>query len=183
MRAWKLDLWIALGALLVSALTASAAIYQSKVFSDQLSATVWPYISYVTTVSSNSSFELKIENDGAGPAIIRGAELLIDGKAASGTQQIVGALHYRPSLGSSSTTGDVSPGEVIRSGDSKTILRVRDPAFAKLISQINSRVTLRIYYCSILNRCWVAKTHSGSNDAGGPTDIKASEIPLSSIRW
>jgi len=79
-KVWKLDLWIALAALIVSGLTASAALYQSKVFSDQLSATVWPYLSFTATTAP-SSYELTLENDGAGPAIIVGARLRVEPSA------------------------------------------------------------------------------------------------------
>src|SRR5438094_198061 len=79
MRGWRPDLLIALAALTVSALTASAALYQTRMYSAQLSATVWPYLTFNAT-ESPSTFELTLENDGAGPAIIDGAEVLVDGK-------------------------------------------------------------------------------------------------------
>ena len=178
MRAWKLDLWIALAALLVGALTASAAIYQSKVFADQLSATVWPYISFVTTISNNGTFEMRLENDGAGPAVIEGAQLMLDGTPVPKATSVLSTLGYRPSRGSSSTTGDVTSDEVIRPGDSKVVLSIHDPAFIRIVRILQHRAKIRLYYCSMLNHCWVA-TSAG----GRPQDISEKAIPSSSIRW
>ena len=75
----RADLLIALLALLISTLTATAAIYQGHVISNQLSVTVWPYITYKTT-ASDSGIQLDVQNVGVGLAIIRGAMLSIDGK-------------------------------------------------------------------------------------------------------
>jgi hypothetical protein len=72
-------LLIALCALVVSTLTAAAVIYQGRLLSSQLSVSVWPYVAFQTTVSE-TTIELDIQNVGAGPALVRGAVLLIDGK-------------------------------------------------------------------------------------------------------
>jgi hypothetical protein len=185
MKAWKLDLWIALGALVVSALTATAALYQSKVFSDQLSATVWPYLSFDSTWTAGtgkaptSSFELMLENDGAGPAIVEGAQLLLDGKPVPSFEGLVNPLAFTlRHFGSSSySTASIEPGLVIRSGDHALVVRISGRNLDKLRA-VFPRVSLRVYYCSLLNRCWVGKLHSATL----PEEITGQSFPHTGIQ-
>jgi len=44
-KAFRLDFFIAIAALLVSAISAIALIYQTRVIGDQYAATIWPYLS------------------------------------------------------------------------------------------------------------------------------------------
>ncbi len=180
MKAWKLDLWIALAALIVGGLTASAALYQSKVFSDQLSATVWPYLSFTATTTP-SSYELTLENDGAGPAIIVGAQLMIDGKAQP---SLVRAL---PMLASKSRArhsafayiaGSVGPGQVIRPGAAATVVKISAPNIRARLAAAYARVRIDVYYCSLLNRCWVVRLHSTDR----PQDVTGQSYPHSTIQ-
>ena len=41
-KAFRLDFFIAIAALLISALTAGALVYQTRVIADQYAATIWP---------------------------------------------------------------------------------------------------------------------------------------------
>ena len=43
-KAFRLDFFIAIAALLVSTLTAATLLYQTHVISDQYAATIWPYL-------------------------------------------------------------------------------------------------------------------------------------------
>ncbi len=140
----------------MGALTASAAIYQGKVFSDQLSATVWPYLAFVTTTSAKS-VEFGVENDGAGPAIVNGASLLIDGRVQPSIMQALKALGFRSGRGGEVVSASVRPGQVVRAGAHIAIVRVVSAEFARrMVSQAN-RFSAQIYYCSMLNRCWLIK--------------------------
>lgn len=157
MRAWKFEAWIALAALIASALTASAALYQSKVFSDQLQATVWPYLSFNST-SSSSNLDLTLENDGAGPAIITGAQLLLDGKPEPSLATVLNPLGR--SWLHSSSLGSVGPGQVIRPGAVANVVKVSGRDVRAHILPVYNRLMLRVWYCSLLNKCWVVKLHS-----------------------
>jgi len=165
MRAWKLDLWIALSALIVSGLTASAAIYQSKVFSDQLSATVWPYVSFNAT-NGPSTFALTLENDGAGPAIIDGAQVFVDGKAvpsmATALHELAGKIAQQGSF--AYTTESIGPGQVIRAGAAALVVKLKTPDLPRLAAAYH-RLTMNVYYCSLLTRCWVVKLHTSERPA------------------
>jgi hypothetical protein len=179
MRAWKLDLLIALAALVVSGLTASAALYQSKVFSDQLSATVWPYLSFTATAAP-SSYELTLENDGAGPAIIVGAQLLVDGKPQPSIVRALPMLAHKVAAhsGFSYVAGSVGPGQVIRPGANATVLKISAPNIRARLAAAYARVRMDVYYCSLLNRCWVVRLHSTDR----PQEVTGQSYPHSTIQ-
>jgi hypothetical protein len=178
MKAWKLDLWIALAALVVSGLTASAALYQSKVFSDQLSATVWPYLSFDTTAGP-STFALTLENDGAGPAIIDSAQVFVDGKPLpsmpSALLQLAAKLPHRGTF--KYATSSIGPGQVIRAGASALIVKLTTRDLARLATAYH-RMTMNVYYCSLLNRCWVVKLHTSER----PADVTGQNYPHAAIQ-
>jgi hypothetical protein len=179
MKAWKLDLWIALLALVVSGLTASAALYQSKVFSDQLSATVWPYLSFNATTDP-SSFQLTLENDGAGPAIVTGAELFLDGKRTPSLARVLKQVvpEQLPKHGSFRySSASIGPGQVIRAGASALVVKLVAPNLVARIGGVYPRVAINVYYCSLLNRCWVVKLHATER----PSDVTGQNYPHTTI--
>jgi hypothetical protein len=173
MKAWRPDLLIALAALTVGALTASSALYQSRMYSEQFSATVWPYLSFNATASP-TTFELRLENDGAGPAIIDGAEVLVDGKRE---RSIIASLHkMKLAAPGHFLYSSLEPGEVIRAGASAMLVKVAEPHIAGL-GPAYRRLEVNVYYCSLLNRCWVVRLHSSER----PKEVTGQSYPHTSI--
>src|SRR5579864_7614293 len=85
-KRFRFDLFIALCALLISSVAAAASVYQTRVIGEQtsiisrqLSASTWPYLSFVSSYS-RKYVELDLRNDGLGPAIIRAVTITTDGK-------------------------------------------------------------------------------------------------------
>jgi hypothetical protein len=85
----RADMIIAICALLISSLACAAAVLQTRVIGQQLSATVWPYLDYSTSTSNNTGNSgprvmdettISVTNDGLGPAIIKQAGVTIDGR-------------------------------------------------------------------------------------------------------
>src|SRR5215813_2198104 len=56
----------------------ATAVYQARLSHDQAKASVWPYL--VQGNSSNNGYSRIVQNVGLGPAMIRGFEVLVDGK-------------------------------------------------------------------------------------------------------
>src|SRR4029077_19114118 len=135
----RTDLLIALAALLISTLTAGAAIYQGRIIANQLSVTVWPYLSYKSTVS-NTSVQLDVENVGVGPAIIRGATLFIDGKSQPSLSAALHELGFVAKKGTTASLSSLGGGEVIRAGDAVTLARVQSADFALHAAAMQQRV-------------------------------------------
>jgi hypothetical protein len=177
-KAFRLDFFIALGALIVSALTAAALIYQTHVIADQYAATIWPYLSSEGDVSS-SEMSLRVVNDGLGPALIQSAQLVVDGKNVSGWDGYFHALlqdgetrayfvHRRAWLLSgklfpgSISTGSLGPGTTIRPGDSRQLIKIELPG-APIDTMKRHTYDLKLCYCSLNKNCWTLDT----------TDVKA----------
>ncbi|MFY9665426.1 MAG: hypothetical protein WAK19_13335, partial [Candidatus Cybelea sp.] len=78
-KRFRFDFIIAFCALLISTIAALASVYQTRVIGEQLSATVWPYLSIDRTFNPQA-VSLSITNYGLGPALIRSAEIELDGK-------------------------------------------------------------------------------------------------------
>gem|GEM_PF-3745766 len=82
-NALRFDTVVAACALLMSSVTAGAMVYQTRVLQDQFSATVWPYLS-VNMFYGTHNLELHLTNQGVGPALVRSAQLVVDGKPMLG---------------------------------------------------------------------------------------------------
>lgn len=178
LRALDFNLVIALGALLVSLLTASVALYQTKMFADQLSAAVWPYLSFNGTASL-TTYELDLENDGAGPAIIDAAQVFVDRKPQPSVIAALGKLGLT-SQGHHFQYSTIEPGQVIRPGASAMILRVAEPHLNRRLGAAYKRVDVSVHYCSLLNRCWVVRFDSREPNER-PREVKPQSYPQTSI--
>jgi hypothetical protein len=152
-RALRVDLIIALCALVVSCLAAGAAVYQGHVIASQLSVTVWPYVTFRES-ASNTYVEVDVQNVGSGPAIIGYAALSVDGKPQQSLMTSLRMLGYMRTSGSTVTLTNLGPGSVIRPGDSVQLLRVESKQFAALAAQAQRRTRIDVCYCSMLKQCW-----------------------------
>ncbi|MBV8298459.1 MAG: hypothetical protein JO083_02700 [Candidatus Eremiobacteraeota bacterium] len=149
---FRLDVLIAVCALLISSLAAAASWWQSRIVATQLSSQVWPYVSISQTIGPKA-LEVDVSNDGVGPAIMRSVVLTVDGKPHA---TFVEAMHSLlpagpPAHGSFSSIGI---GSVIKVGGSVTLLRVENLPFIRALLPQSNRIDLRLCYCSILGDCW-----------------------------
>ena len=78
MKTIRADLLIATLALLASSGATLSSVYQTHVIANQLSASVWPYLEAVYSLSTTTA-NLEVANDGLGPALVRSASLAVDG--------------------------------------------------------------------------------------------------------
>lgn len=152
----RFDTIVAACALLMSTVTAGAMVYQTRVLQDQFSATVWPYLG-VSMDYSPSFVDVHLINEGVGPALIRSAQLLVDGKPMTGWdrkfistvfgRRIHGAKHVQATMGS------VDASTAMRAGEDRTLLRIAAPS--GIVRQaLKHDITLKFCYCSINSRCW-----------------------------
>ncbi len=157
-KAIRLDLVIAICALLVSALATSASWWQTHVVAQQLQAQVWPYLT-ITGTLSNSEVSYAISNDGLGPAVIRSVVLTVDGKPQ---RTMLDAMHAligrmgRQAHGLDMATPGV--GTVIRVGGSVTMFHLASTVLAPKLARQTGRVGLRVCYCSIVGGCWLKES-------------------------
>ena len=161
-RGIRLDLVIAVCALLVSAAATGASWWQSRVIADQLSAQVWPYLSIQTTYNPDG-VALDVLNDGLGPAIVRSAVLTIDGKPVSNPADAVRLIFTnRKGRRMGSQLSDIGPGVVIRASATQRVFRLIAPWAVPQFAAASKRVDFSVCYCSLLGNCWqVAMSQTG----------------------
>ncbi len=173
-RRFRFDLFIALLALVISGIAAGSSAYQTYVIRKQFSATVWPYISFITTSSQDKYFELDVNNAGIGPALILDSVITRDGKIVQrpGTptsQPAISAaidaeqaearaderrFHERPANLTAST---ILPGDVVPAGQKLEVLRVEGKYITRRVMASIRRVDLSLCYCSLLGDCWTKR--------------------------
>lgn|SRR5579862_231089 len=166
-RSIRLDLLIAVCALLISTLAAGASFWQARVLQEQLGAQVWPYVS-ISENFSGDRVEIAIANDGLGPAILRSATATVDGVPKSNFIDIlhaalgphlVGRSGRKPKVGLSISSG--GPGSVLRPGESTVAFGLSSKQYAAPFARSVSRMNFRICYCAIIpGKCWLSDSAS-----------------------
>ena len=183
-RAFRFDLLIAVCALLASSVVAIASVYQTKVFRDQYAATIWPYLALDDTTNVRgkntelfTSAYLTLTNNGLGPALIRSADLSIDGKQqqtwadlrnlaereAHWDAKNLGHMHGQLASVNASTT--------IRPGDSRRIFGIEAGKGVPIAVLTKHNVTIDVCYCSLNDRCWVLDTKLEQNTPTFPQTV------------
>ncbi|MBU6417611.1 MAG: hypothetical protein KJS83_10640 [Xanthomonadaceae bacterium] len=137
-------------ALLVAGYTAYIQRYTAEIQTKQVQAQVWPWL-----VAGNNDNELSVEvlNKGVGPAIVRSAQVFVDGKPQPDWQHVLKALGTLPHQYSQATLNPnvLTPDEkvpVIQFADKDDYKRFRAAAVTHL-------TLVNICYCSTLGECWM----------------------------
>jgi hypothetical protein len=161
-RVFRVEILIAVCALLMSTLATAASWWQSRVVATQLSSQVWPYVALSSTAGPGG-LELDVTNEGLGPAVVRSVQLTVDGKPyptfLAAERALLGA-HAPLPHGAFATLGE---GSVIRIGGSVRLIKIDNPALVRAILPQANRIDLRVCYCSILGDCWT-RSSLGAQD-------------------
>lgn len=187
-KRFRFDLLVALGALLISGVAAASSAYQTYVIRKQFSATVWPYLTFITSSSTNKFFELDVSNPGIGPALIMTSTVTRDGKvieqppgpnvvpavgAALAPERAQAAAEERKSHQHGSndmTSSTVLPGDVLPAGQKLELLRVEGKFLTRPILANIYRVNVSLCYCSLLGDCWTKRL---SDQAIKPRSVRS----------
>jgi hypothetical protein len=172
-RGFRLDLIIAVCALLISTLATGAAWWQARVVAaqtrvlqEQLGAQVWPYVTTTEGIIGNT-VHVEVINDGLGPAILRSLVTSIDGVSEANFIDVMHAL-LGPNLLARKPRGENvqfgadtgSPGTVLRPGASMHALTLQSKTYARALLRAYGRVRTRICYCAIIpGKCWLSDTN------------------------
>ena len=177
----RLDLVIAVCALLISSLATAASWWQTraswqqtKIIEQQLSAQVWPYLSVSETLDGDTT-RVTLVNDGLGPAVLRSASAYVDGKPQANFVDVMHAI-LGPNLIARKPRGEKMSlglsgegvGSVIRAGETTTVLALTSKHFAPLFIRDYRRMTVTTCYCAIVpGTCW----RSDSGSSGDPVPL------------
>lgn len=175
-KAFRLDFVIAIAALLVSAASAFALIYQTRVIGDQYAATIWPYLSVDSSYSPHG-VTIQVSNDGLGPALIESAQLLVDEKPAASWGTYLydlqkthrGKAQHDVSISAS----NFGRSTTIRPGDTKLLFAITSKAVVPKEELTTHAIGIRVCYCSINSTCWNLVASPGKDSSNGPQTTAA----------
>jgi hypothetical protein len=176
-RAFRLDFFIAIAAVVISALTAGTLVYQTHVIGDQFSATIWPYLSVLTTYSSNGE-TIDVTNDGLGPALVRSAQLRVDGHAVSSWNDYERVLARDPATRTlwlrtraadlahsdprtAIMMSSIGPSNTLRPGETMNVLKLAFVSNVPAQALTKHAVTIDLCYCSLNRNCWTLHVVAG----------------------
>lgn len=175
-KAFRLDFFIAIGALVVSALTAATLAYQTHVIGDQYAATVWPYLSVDATYGTHG-VTIALGNEGLGPALVQSAQLSVDGKAVPGWSSFAHALYVDPKLhrlfrkGMTLSMSSLDGSTTLPAGDTKTIFAVVFPDLVPNLEASAHGLAIDLCYCSLNGSCWTVHSAPGQGTVSRRTHV------------
>lgn len=157
----KVEMLIAICAVLTSAIAVFIAWDQGRVMRAQQHGAVYPVVQVEGFVSSSAEFAsmgIRLSNSGVGPALIERVSLLQDGQPLGSLDGYIGLfpegyMHSWSSL----------IGRAIAPGDEVQPLRADWPRDAVTNEQINAvalewgKLDVEICYCSVFDRCWITR--------------------------
>lgn|GEM_PF-812619 len=181
-KAFRLDFFIAIAAVVISAVTAAALIYQTRVIGDQFAATIWPYLSVGDTHDVGGE-TIEVSNDGVGPALVRSAQLSVDGRALPAWNDYLKVLMGDPTLrelflrtqaavlagradNGTMRMSSIGPSSTLRPGESQTLLKISLPFRVPIEALVRHSVTLDFCYCSLNGSCWTLHAKTGQISSG-----------------
>ena len=144
--------WDALAAVLAAGIGFLALVvsgYTAWIQRQQVRAQVWPYLIAGNDDGNQSVF---VYNKGVGPAIVKSAQVFIDGKPQPDWAHVIAALGL-PEHGYSQST--LNP-DVISAGEQVRAIHLLDKdRWQAFRDGATTRMTLDICYCSTLDECWM----------------------------
>lgn len=156
-QTFRADIIIAVSALFISTLATAASFWQGRVVSDQLSASVYPFLTF-TQQSGDDHYSESVTNDGMGPAVIYNAALIVDGRRFHQTANMLDEMLGPAKLAGSLSLGSLRHGSVVRPGVERVIFQTRSDPHASAAAALFRRTTLEVCYCSVLGRCWQTRS-------------------------
>jgi hypothetical protein len=150
---------VSASATIIAIIALATAVYQARMSRDQAKASVWPYL--VQGNSGNNGYSRIVQNVGLGPALIRGFEVLVDGKPTRNWRDAATKLGISPTWrGSRSTT--FRAGLVVPTGGFIELLNLPDTADGRMMRGVLDHLQTRVCFCSLYGDCW--ENRSGDYD-------------------
>jgi hypothetical protein len=149
MRGIRWDALAAIIAALVGLLALCVSGYTAYIQRQQVRAQVWPYLE---AGNDDGNQAIYVYNKGVGPAIVKSAQVFIDGKPQTSWAHVLEALGL-PSNDYLQST--INP-DVISAGEQVRVVGFSDKDRWKAFHDgAIDRMTMNICYCSTLDECWM----------------------------
>jgi len=137
-------------ALLVAAYTAYVQRLTANIQAEQVRAQVWPFL---IAGNDDATRSIVVFNKGVGPAVVREAQIFVDGKPQPDWDHVLDALGVakpRDAYKISLNPGVFSPNErisIIKFDQAEAYFRFKAAAVG--------RMSMKVCYCSALSQCWM----------------------------
>jgi hypothetical protein len=170
---FRVDLIIALTAILLSVISLAVAIEHGRTQRDLVAASTWPYVGVSLSNGANDKGDIVIgiSNDGVGPAKLQSFEVFYKGKPVSSgidlLRRCCGLSHDRQEM-AVVLNGHYFFGlvdhKVFRAGEGSDVVTLRPspekPEVAKRFAGALGDLSFRGCYCSVLDECWISDMSS-----------------------
>ncbi|MGB3465807.1 MAG: hypothetical protein WBA74_11075 [Cyclobacteriaceae bacterium] len=143
---------IAISALIIGILTVFIYIYQARIMSKQHQDSVWPYVFTGRSIDKDLGLTLTIYNKGIGPALVTSVLVEHDNKFFYSWREL---LDYWKIESVNFTCSGVP---VLGASEEQIIFQVQNYDMAKLVWEKMNNVDVKIFYCSIHDKCWEASS-------------------------
>jgi hypothetical protein len=162
-RRW-LDFTIAAVAIIISLVSLGVGFENARTERQLVAASSWPFLVYNTSRITQSQINMRIINDGVGPARLKSLIVKYNGQSANGLRELLHLCCGLPKGASwdfLDSLGQVEEGRAIgilspRQGtDLITISRTpQNAAMWDRLDQARLHLSLEACYCSVLGACW-----------------------------
>jgi hypothetical protein len=155
-----------ISALVISVLALVVSIFETNILKDQQKATVWPYV----TIGQNYSgqgFELRANNKGVGPAIIKSVQVEYKGKPMDTYLQILEEAFPNNGLDYGNTRQSNINNMVMQSKEKVVMLAFpwNDTTY-QITPELEKNLVIKLQYCSVLGECWYYEYPSDKRYSG-----------------
>jgi hypothetical protein len=153
------DFWIALSALVVSALAMLSSLLQVSLLRSQERALVWPHVSARPSYSAQG-FRFVAKNKGLGPALVRNVTLKVDGKPVENWQGVIGVMlgDNAKAYGWDKVQVNELADTILDASESVNLFGIGWDPTTSAAFQSGNRISVEICYCSVLDDCWISQT-------------------------
>lgn len=176
-RADRTDRIVSASAAFVAISALVVSMYQTYLMRQQQKLSAWPYLTQGHSWRARGSgYSYVVTNNGVGPALVGGVEVLVDGKP----QPTWGAA-ARGLVGTGAATLTYSSfhrGSVLLPGAALALVEIPSDSTARVFwLAAQKRLRVVICYCSLYDDCWRA-----DSEAEQPSPVRACEAPRGT-RW
>ena len=141
-------------ALVISVAALFVSIYEANLLRAQEKMMIWPYVEVGPSYSSDG-FNIVVNNEGIGPAIIRSIEVSYNGQKFQSWEELLD--HIKPGYKIDYGTSGMSNinGRVIRPGNQIRALHLPWNEETRFIAGQLANFKVKVCYCSVADNCWI----------------------------
>jgi hypothetical protein len=155
-RARDPEFWIAIGALVVSALAMPTSLLQTGIQRNQERAMVWPHVSAGPRYSGEG-FAFVATNKGLGPALVHHVALRVDGAPVADWSEVLERmLGHGHGYGWERLQANDVAGTILGADESRVLFGVPWDERTRAAFGTATRISAELCYCSFLGECWVS---------------------------